>query len=398
MRAFVSYNAEDGEFVRRLIKDLIRAGVDIDIDQRSFVPGRGWGPQARLLIDQCDVFLLVLSNNSVLTIDDSETGETLPTAMGKAPNTDAASETHPQGQQQDPQPTVSNSARTCLTPAIQFELDHALGLHAKQSKKARARATTFRAAKPMVIPLLIYGDNVPNQLLGINYQDFRDLGRYQHEFDRLLTAISVRLPDPARKDLHYRIAVLDPHPAEVVRLQSHIFSVVERAIAPIKSSIEDIVNAQRQQSWIMSTEMIAVMEVQAKSEIWVVTTHLWNDVNDDKIRDSVKRNMQRGICYRYFVRDSALMRTRIEEYTALYGTSKPKTRNYKFIIIRDSNMLMPFDEVVIYDGLDDLKRWGYAEMTYKEHAVFIKLGERNVMTMFAQLEKLQAQRFKGNRK
>ena len=67
---------------------------------------------------------------------------------------------------------------------------------------------------------------------------------------------------------------------------------------------------------------------------------------------------------------------------------------FEFIQI-SGDIIMPFDEVVIYDANDDHVSWGYVQMTYGKYPVidkqslFLKLPDRNLGSLTRRLHELK---------
>ncbi len=64
-RIFISYSRTDGEFVKRLIADVINQGLNIWLDQRDIAAGQRWDRVIEQALQECDIFVVVLSPNSV---------------------------------------------------------------------------------------------------------------------------------------------------------------------------------------------------------------------------------------------------------------------------------------------------------------------------------------------
>ncbi len=64
-KIFISYSRHDLLFVERLARDLQARGLDVWYDLSSLGIGTGWGKEIQTAIKQSQVFLVVLSPNSV---------------------------------------------------------------------------------------------------------------------------------------------------------------------------------------------------------------------------------------------------------------------------------------------------------------------------------------------
>ena len=96
-------------------------------------------------------------------------------------------------------------------------------------------------------------------------------------------------------------------PEQYVRLKSALADTIRREIDPLLRLMQDIAQATSAQSQILSPEYVSLTEAAAISEIWVVTTHLYNDLYDPKISKSVLDNQLKGIKYVYFIEQSDLL-------------------------------------------------------------------------------------------
>jgi hypothetical protein len=65
VRVFVSYSREDGPVVRKLCFRLIACGYDVWYDERALIPGQDWEQEIRRAVTIANVFIAVLSSNSI---------------------------------------------------------------------------------------------------------------------------------------------------------------------------------------------------------------------------------------------------------------------------------------------------------------------------------------------
>lgn len=180
-------------------------------------------------------------------------------------------------------------------------------------------------------------------------------------------------------------------PEQYTRLKSALADTIKTEIDPLLRLMRDIAQATSAQSHILSPEYVSLTEANAISEIWVVTTHLYNDLYDPKISKSVSDNQKKGIKYIYFVETTDLLKQRQKEYIERFSENIGR---FEFIEV-SGDIIMPFDEVVIYDANDDHVSWGYVQMTYGKYpvldkqSVFLKLPDRNLGSLTRRLLELR---------
>jgi CRP-like cAMP-binding protein len=66
-KVFLSYARTDEAFVTRLANDLIKEQIDIWLDVYRLEPGRSWARQIGEALDRCQIMLLVLSPDNVVS-------------------------------------------------------------------------------------------------------------------------------------------------------------------------------------------------------------------------------------------------------------------------------------------------------------------------------------------
>lgn len=64
-RFFITHSWEDMDFVRKLYQDLLDAGLDGFFDERSVRPGESIPKRIEQGIEQCDVYIPVLSPDAL---------------------------------------------------------------------------------------------------------------------------------------------------------------------------------------------------------------------------------------------------------------------------------------------------------------------------------------------
>lgn len=172
-------------------------------------------------------------------------------------------------------------------------------------------------------------------------------------------------------------------------LESLIDTSINRGMHRLKDELSAIVDMIQKHQHLLTPDAIAKKEQTAAGEVWVLTTHLYNDVEDKDIQRSVRTNFERGVSYVYFVPDTQVIRRRMAQYENLYADYTTQWRFVRLV----SGVFMPFDEVVLYDPLETARLWGYAQMKYpisgrQDDDLFLKLPDRNMVDMAKSLERL----------
>jgi len=158
---------------------------------------------------------------------------------------------------------------------------------------------------------------------------------------------------------------------------------------------QSILSLKQANERIMTLEAIAEAEKNANDSIWIITTHLNNDVNDKEIRESVKENQDKGIQYTYFVpKTSSLIKKRLKSYEEFFKVKnqEDEEEKYKFISMDENEAIMPFAEVVIYDPEEHMSLWGYVELNYNDRttdkdSVFLRIPHRNLFPLVESLKR-----------
>lgn len=232
--------------------------------------------------------------------------------------------------------------------------DWANGVEYKHAKKIKDENPNF-----LFIPILIEDLNEKStfNLNEYKYSDFRSIRSFSRDVDTLISkSLCSNISESIRHEVTYNNEIL-PN-LENIRQSNLTRSVVEEAlekyVAPLKEEIHRMTKNQQAHERIMTIEAIAEKEQTANDNIWIVSTHLNNDINDEEIKESVRSNQRKSphIEYTYFVpMDSSLINKRIEAYKKFHSEEN-EGKTYKFIKIDKEEALMPFAELVIYDPDD----------------------------------------------
>ncbi|QMU63986.1 MAG: TIR domain-containing protein [Flavobacteriaceae bacterium] len=322
-KIFISYSSRDKEFVDVLTKSLsLKNGISNDsfiniellFDNKIVKDGDKIVPDLFYRrINQCDVFLLILSNNSM------------------------------------------------VSEWVKYE--YVIELN----------KTINEEEKKVFIPILI--EDLTNEVKSMvsvdirkhKYADFRSPQSFLKQMDKLLKSIfitdekiSLKYKEKIQR-LIYNLSI-DPN-IEVVRLKNIVQHALEENLIqhfkPMRRDVNMLRKLSQASERIMTLEAIAEAEKTANDSIWVISTHLNNDVYDKEIQESIKENLEKPIEYKYFVPDTKLIRTRIEEYTKIYQkANEQKNIEERFVFLDEYNTIMPFAEVVIYDPQDHMSIGG----------------------------------------
>lgn len=248
----------------------------------------------------------------------------------------------------------------------------------------------------MIIPILIEDLNknytseikVNFNLNQYKYSDFRSHFSFLSEIDNLIKNSLCPNIDPiSLQELIYKNSIT-PN-IENLRFKKIMDYALNDAfnkhISPMQQDINRMIKLQQANEKIMTIEAIAEKEKTANDNVWIISTHLNNDINDIDIKKSVKVNQTKNpnIKYTYFVpKNSVLIDKRIEAYRNFH-LKENEGKTYEFIKIDKDEAIMPFSELVIYDPDDYTTVWGYVELNYNDvvndkNSVFLKMPQRNL--------------------
>jgi hypothetical protein len=328
VRVFISHSSENKDFAELVQNALQAAGIQVLIDS-TIEPGEPWEHALRSFVNKADVLLILVSQHSL------------------------ASEW------------------------VRFEC---LSFLARKKESPGLE----------LIPILIDDSGLPSFLANYQVADFRVPDKYLEKLEALARQISNRLLSPAEK-INPPALVGGPRAsAELKRMEEMILNAVNMGMADLSKQVRDMLEVFQKQQYLLTTQAISLKEKTAVSEIWVVTTHLFNDTQDAEIRESVSSNLARGIYYKYFVdKCDPLIIRRIPEYEKLYAAHAD---NHAFIPL-PTGLLMPFDELVLYDPIESNRIWGYAQINYTvpgkgEDNLFFRLSRPHAISIASSLRNL----------
>jgi hypothetical protein len=328
VRVFISHSSENKDFAELAQNSLQAAGIEVLIDS-IIEPGKPWEHAIRSFVNKADVLLILVSQHSL------------------------ASEW------------------------VQFEC---LSFLARKKENPDLE----------VIPIIIDDSGLPSFLANYQVADFRVPHKYLEKLEAVARQINNRRLTATEK-ITPPASVGGPRAsAELKRMEELILNAVTIGLADLSKQVRDMLEVFQKQQYLLTTHAISLKEKTAVSEIWVVTTHLYNDTQDAEIRESVNSNLARGIYYKYFVdKNDPLIIRRIPDFERLYAAYAD---NYEFIPL-PAGLFMPFDELVLYDPLESSRIWGYAQMNYTvpgkgEDNLFLRLSGTHSISIASSLRHL----------
>lgn len=241
-----------------------------------------------------------------------------------------------------------------------------------------------------LVPILLDDSPLPEHLARYSVADFRVPDRYPERLRHLAKELRNRHEPAAHSYIVPPLVGGPKASAELRRLEEMILKAVSGAVDDFKGQLRGLFEIFQKQQYLLTPRAISVKEATALSEIWVVTTHLYNDTEDPEFQAAVEGNLSRGINYKYFIdRRNPLIARRLPKYEARFSKFSSM---YKFIAL-PAGLMMPFDELVLYDPLEVGRIWGYAQMKYPvpgqdDDNLFLKLSGPHSITIANSLKHL----------
>lgn len=209
-----------------------------------------------------------------------------------------------------------------------------------------------------ILPVKLKNCDTPGFLRGRKFADFRNTADYNDSLNQLLQAMErsfdnrKKVTEIVKSDVKF----------EVEEIGKIIKTNIQKEIRPVIDEIGDVVREVLGYWKLISPQYISMEERIAKRDIWVVTKNLNNDLDNENFRESVKLNLSLKKCYTYFIPNTEYMKRRVDEYNEIY---REWAGRYKFAEL-SHDMLLPFDEIVIYDPHDPKHSWGYFQIQYPD--------------------------------
>lgn len=331
MKVFISHSSENRDFAELAREALTAEGFEVPMDD-NLPPGTAVEHAVRSLVNDADIMILLHSRHSF------------------------------------------------ISEWVQFECVTFLA-RAKENPNLH------------VVPILLDDSTMPAHLTRYAVSDFRVPDRYSERLQRLAK-------DLRHHYFHDSVALPDSFPAPTVggpktsaelrRMEEMILKAVSGPVDDFKQKLEELFEVFQKQQYLLTPKAISMKEALALTEIWVLTTHLYNDTKDPEFQAAVEGNLKRGINYKYFVdRRNPLIVRRLPEYEKRFAKFSER---YEFITL-PAGLLMPFDELVLYDPLETGRIWGYAQMKYPVHGrdddnLFLKLSGQHSIAIADSLKPL----------
>ncbi|HEX3528801.1 MAG TPA: toll/interleukin-1 receptor domain-containing protein [Thermoanaerobaculia bacterium] len=267
--------------------------------------------------------------------------------------------------------------------------------HSLASEWVQFECATFLAREKEnpdlhVIPVLLDDSTLPAHLARYQVADFRVPDRYPEKLRNLAKDLRAMYEPTLSPRVPPLIGGGPKASAELRRMEEMIQKSVSMAVDDFKGQLRGLFDVFQKQQYLMTPRSISVKETTAVSEIWVITTHLYNDTKDPEFQAAIDSNFGRGIRYKYFVdKRSPLIMQRLPDYEARFAKFSTM---YKFIAL-PNGLVMPFDELVLYDPLEVGRIWGYAQMNYPvtgqdDDNLFLKLSTPHSISIVSSLRHL----------
>lgn len=146
-----------------------------------------------------------------------------------------------------------------------------------------------------------------------------------------------------------------------------IESGLERKISDLSARIEEFTASQgsNQYSWLITTDKLRKIEAKIKVEnIWIITDSLQEELDKEDFGDIIRKNLERGKVYTYFIPDDEGLKTRVNRMRDTY-----KSGNMYFKMI-DSKLfkIISAQDMAIFGatGPGSAQMAGYMNLPLKE--------------------------------
>ncbi|MDW3191644.1 MAG: toll/interleukin-1 receptor domain-containing protein [Cytophagales bacterium] len=165
--------------------------------------------------------------------------------------------------------------------------------------------------------------------------------------------------------------------------------LIDSTMSGVEKRLSEVINAIAAKEHVLSPITIKFREQTVHKHVWVLTRFLYNDLNVEEIIDGVNANLKESRKYVYFIpKASDLAIDRAREYAELPG-KKEFEGLYKFIEI-DEDLVMPFEELVIYDPMESPRTWGYVQYSFQNdnqvEDLFLRLDKSLLTELVAKLK------------
>ncbi len=284
------------------------------------------------------------------------------------------------------------SKSSIRSPWVQFELNIAVNrsIHSRDLEGTSQR-------RPVVLPVLLSEiSDLPSVFSIISYLHIID---YTVDIDGVapLDDIVQRLDNSLKMLATDEAAYINTRKefslkSNYDRLSRQFTEMAEKALSKkfqdLADKIDDLRRASAANSSILSPTHVSLKERDARKEIWVVSSDLYNDLYEEEFHKSILANYRRGIRYIFFVEDQQRFKDLQRDYENKYsriesddGQLLDNAGNFTFVLLSPGT-IMPFDEVVLYDPRGGRAASGYVQLTFDQHptrqTVYIDLPKSTI--------------------
>lgn len=167
------------------------------------------------------------------------------------------------------------------------------------------------------------------------------------------------------------------------QIKDSLQEVLQEPLREINNQIEKTTGALAATSSVLSPVHVSLMEKEARKQIWVVSRDFFNDLVNEDFKESIIANYDKGIEYSYFsdkpkkevdeIRDQIYERFDLQKRIAASGKSgRKKIKKPRFYALGEQEdnqyrIIMPFDEMVLYDPNGGRGLTGYVELTFDRY-------------------------------
>ncbi|MBQ9679955.1 MAG: hypothetical protein IJV48_04635 [Ruminococcus sp.] len=124
-------------------------------------------------------------------------------------------------------------------------------------------------------------------------------------------------------------------------------------------------------------------QIKGTEHVWLVTSDLSLELDDNELITTMKKNIDKGIQYSYFLPDKPEIKLDVERLNNLYGDNKIKT------IFLNNKIELLFDrfDVIIFDPINDYKNC-YICVDFNKPRKYRKITEDDSRRLISMLRKL----------
>ena len=343
---FISYSSEDAQlakcidcFLHKAFKNRLNTFLDVKVST-----GDLWHNEISERLDRSEIFILLVSNESMGSINVAREVAVVATKCLRNKNNELQWTTH-----------------------------------------KKFSSESYEKESILFLPIILEEINDIYACIkqNVQWQDFRNpydlyeqLEKLAHSIENYLERDKVSKPNSARpksnkqKQHHLYSDAFSEIPLELRnndhRKAQFVSKVLHNStiqlLAESNRKLNNFFDINNTSNVLLAPYTISHREKATKSEVWVVSENLNNDLYDEPISKSVQENMrEKKVLYHYFVRDNKKAHLNQQ----LSKNIPAELRNQYKITTLPNETLMPFEELVVYDPGNEELRWGYMQMTYE---------------------------------